>query len=148
MNQKACFFIGHSDASERVAPAVFSAIERLIAEFEVDQFYVGGYGSFDRIVTAELQRAKALHPGIKLYLVLPYHPAERPFLLPAGFDSSIYPFDVAPPRKYAIIRANELMIRECGYLIAYAKYVGKARDFTEFARKHGVAVFNIAEEAE
>lgn len=35
--------------------------------------------------------AKITHPEISLFLLLPYHPAERPIDLPLGFDGSFYP---------------------------------------------------------
>ena len=54
-----------------------------------------------------------------------------------GFDATFYPPDIETvPRRYAIIKANEYMIRHCDYLIAYDKrLVGKTRDFVDLARR-------------
>ena len=65
-----------------------------------------------------LVEAKTNHPGLRLVLLLPYHPAERPVALPAGFDGSFYPPGMEQvPRRLAIVRANEYMARHCDVLI-------------------------------
>ena len=68
-----------------------------------------------------LAEAKKAHPGLRLVLLLPYHPAERPVALPRGFDASFYPPGMEKvPRRLAIVRANEYMARHCDVLICYA----------------------------
>ena len=46
---KKCFFIGHRDTGDEVLPYIKEAAEKLIVQEEITQFYVGGYGSFDRL---------------------------------------------------------------------------------------------------
>lgn len=140
-----CFLVGHSDAEETIQSALETVIEEHIIDFGVTNFYVGTHGNFDRIAAAALRSAKQRYPTICLNLLLSYHPAEHPIKTPEGFDGTYYPFVTAPPRQYAIVRANEKMIRASGYMIAYAWHIGKTRDFVELAEKVGVRVTNIAE---
>lgn len=89
--------------------------------------------------------AKAVHPGITLLLLLPYHPAERPVKLPPGFDGTFYPPGMeSVPRRYAIVRANRYMIDHVDYLIAYAWHpASNARDMVAYAQRKGIPISNL-----
>lgn len=73
-DMKSCFFIGHRESSCSLLPLLDSAVEQHITEFGVGEFIVGGYGNFDRMVTATLRKMKMKYPHIFLTLLLPYHP--------------------------------------------------------------------------
>ena len=147
-----CFFIGHHNAPESLRPVLDKAVERHIIECGVTQFIVGHYGAFDRMAADAVMRAKKEHKAVTLMLLLPYHPTERPIELEAGFDGSFYPEGMENvPRRYAIVRANEYVIRRvCDYLIAYDRYLAtKTHDFVEIARVRAVKgelhIENLAE---
>ena len=63
---KSCFFIGHRDAPESVLSSLTIALERLIVEENVGYFYVGQYGSFDRMAALAVKQLKEKHPTISL----------------------------------------------------------------------------------
>lgn len=142
---KSCFFIGHREADERLLPKLTAAIERLITEEQVSFFYVGGYGGFDRIAATAIKHLKLHHPDITLMLVLPYHPAERPIETPYGFDGTYYPDGLEKvPRRYAIVRANEIMAKQSDWLISYVRHgASNSRRILEYAQKQGTACINI-----
>ena len=142
---KSCFFIGHREADERLLPILTAAIERLITEEQVLFFYVGGYGGFDRIAATAIKRMKLQHPEIILMLVLPYHPGERPIETPNGFDGTYYPEGLEKvPRRYAIVRANEIMAKQSDWLISYVRHgASNSRRILEYAQKQGTACINI-----
>ena len=142
---KSCFFIGHREADERLLPILTAAIERLITEEQVSFFYVGGYGGFDRIAATAVKRMKLQHPEIILMLVLPYHPGERPIETPPGFDGTYYPEGLEKvPRRYAIVRANEIMARQSDWLISYVRHgASNSLRILEYAQKQGTAFINI-----
>ena len=118
---KTCFLIGHRDVPEELRERLEKAIDEAIMRDGVTEFVVGQYGAFDRMAAGCLAEAKKAHPGLRLVLLLPYHPAERPVALPAGFDGSFYPPGMEQvPRRLAIVRANEYMARHCDVLICYA----------------------------
>ena len=113
--------IGHRDVPEELRERLAKAIDEAIVRDGVTEFMVGQYGAFDRMAAGCLVEAKKAHPGLRLVLLLPYHPAERPVVLPAGFDGSFYPPGMERvPRRLAIVRANEYMARHCDVLICYA----------------------------
>ena len=134
---KSCFFIGHSEASSEVLPALAEAIEQHIVEYGVTEFIVGNYGGFDHMAAKAVITAKGQHPEISLSMLIPYHPAERPIEPPQGFDNTFYPPGMEKvPRRLAIVRANRYMIDHVDYLIAYAWHpASNARDLVEYAMK-------------
>ena len=142
---KSCFFIGHREADERLLPILTAAIERLIIEEQVSFFYVGGYGGFDRIAATAVKRMKLHHPEITLMLVLPYHPGERPIETPNGFDGTYYPEGLEKvPRRYAIVRTNEIMVKQSDWLVSYVRHgASNSRRILEYAQKQGTACINI-----
>ena len=147
-----CFFIGHHNTPPTVCELLDKAVERHIAEHGVTRFIVGHYGAFDSMAAGAVIRAKKERKDIQLQLLLPYHPAERKIELLDGFDSSYYPEGMEKaPRRVAIVRANEYVIRHvCDYLICYDRYPAtKTHDFVEVARvreaKGGLHVENLAE---
>ena len=137
MGRKSCFFIGHREASEEIYPVLYAAVEQHIVEYGVTEFFVGHYGGFDRLAALAVKEAKRFYPEVKLTLLLPYHPAERPISTPDGFDSTFYPPGMeSVPRKIAIVRANRYVVDHVDYLIAYAWHpASNARELVEYAQK-------------
>ena len=118
---KTCFLIGHRDAPGELRERLVRAIDEAVVRDGVTEFVVGQYGAFDRMAAGCLAEAKKAHPGLRLLLLLPYHPAERPVGLPQGFDGSFFPPGMEQvPRRLAIVRANEYMARHCDLLICYS----------------------------
>ena len=143
---KSCFFLGHREAPAEIFTALDAAIERHITELGVTDFYVGQYGAFDRMAQAALTNAKARHPEIRPYLLLPYHPADRPIETPEGFTGTFYPPGMETvPRRLAILRVNRYMLSTCDHLIAYVWHIASnSRELYEFAEKRGVVIENLA----
>ena len=143
-----CFFIGHRNAPETLRPLLDAAVERHIAEYGVTEFVAGHYGRFDYMAAAAVRTAKTRHPDITLVLLLPYYPFPYDT---EGYDSTFYPEGMENvPKPFAIVRANEYMIRTSDYLICYDRgQIGKTRDFVELARKRErkglIHVENLAE---
>lgn len=148
---QSCFFIGHRNAGEQLLPQIAAAVERLIVESQVTQFYVGGYGRFDSMAGKAVIQMKERYDGIMLYRLLAYHPAERPVKTPKGYDGTFYPPDMERvPRRFAIVQANRYMVKTCDYLIAYAWHPASgALDLLEYARRREqkglIHVENLAE---
>ena len=149
--EKSCFFIGHHDTGDEVYPALLAEVERHFTEYGVTDFFVGHYGSFDRMAARAVMEVKTHRSGVRLTLVLPYHPALRPVTAPEGFDGTYYPWaDEHVPRRLAIVKTNQRMADTCGYLIAYARHrFGGAGQLVEYAhrreRKHLICITNLAE---
>lgn len=136
MGGKSCFFIGHRETSEEIYPALYAAVEQHILEYGVTEFIVGHYGGFDRLAASAVKEAKRFYPEVKLILLLPYHPAERPISTPGGFDGTFYPPGMeSVPRKIAIVRANRYVVDHVDYLIAYVWHpASNARELVEYAK--------------
>ena len=137
---KSCFFIGHRNTKDEIFPVLMAAVEKHITEYGVTEFIVGHYGKFDNMAARAVIEAKKKYPDIKLLLLLPYHPAERPIEKPKGFDDTYYPLGLEKvPRRFAIVWANRYMIDNVDYLISYAWHpASNARELTEYAKRREV----------
>lgn len=151
---KVCCFIGHSEIWNDISQALTDAVERHIAEYGVTDFLVGNYGQFDRMAAATVKRAKTQHPGIRLYLMLPYRPGQgRPLPDMEGFDNAVYPIEMERvPLKLAIPRLNRIMVEDANYVIAYVMHSwGGAATTLECAqtreRKGLIHIENLADKA-
>lgn len=141
---KRCFFIGHRDAMQDIVPALERTVEALVTAHGVTEFFVGGYGGFDRLAAGAVIRAKRSHPHITLELLLPYHPSERPIEPPNGFDGTFYPPGMeCVPRRLAILKANRYMVDHSDCIVAYIRHPGNARNLLEYARKRGIPVWEV-----
>ena len=107
-------FCGHSEVPDReqVCGWLTDVCERLI-EGGATEFYLGGYGAFDRLCAAVLQERRRRYAHIRLILVLPYLNGA---LSAEGYDETVYPPLESVPRRYAILRRNEWMIQRCDVL--------------------------------
>lgn len=146
MQCKSCFFIGNREAGPEILPALEDAIEKHISEYGVTEFIVGHYGGFDRLAARALVSAKKCHPEVRLFMLIPYHPAERPVETPPGFDGTFYPPGTeSVPRKFSIVQANRYMIDHVNYLIAYAWHpASNAQNLVEYAERRNMLITNIA----
>lgn len=146
-----CCFIGHSEIWGDISQAMSDAIERHITEYGVTDFLVGNYGQFDRTAARMVKAAKARHPDIHLYLMLPYRPElGRPLPDMEGFDNAVYPKEMeGVPRRLAIPRLNRIMVEDSAYVIAYVIHSwGGAATTLEYAqvreRKGLIHIENLA----
>ena len=143
-----CFFIGHRNAPEALRPLLDDAVERHITEYGVCEFVAGHYGRFDYMAASAVQRAKERHPEVTLTLLLPYYPFDHDT---KGYDRTYYPEGMETvPKPFAIVRANEHMIKTCDYLICYdAGLAGNTGKLVKRAlrrqKKGEMCVENLAE---
>ncbi|MBE6998379.1 MAG: hypothetical protein E7427_09475 [Ruminococcaceae bacterium] len=133
MRTKTCFFIGHRDAPDVLCPLLSDAVERHIIEYGVTEFIVGHYGRFDAMAASAVRKAKERHPEVTLTLLIPYYP---PTCDTSDYDCTYYPEGMENvPRPFAIVKANEHMIRHCSFLICYScDYIGNTRRLVEYAK--------------
>ena len=132
---KSCFLFGHRDTPYEIQTRIEQAVERHYQQYGIRRFYVGGYGAFDSEAASALRTTKKRHSDMELYLLLPYHPAQRPIAIPEGFDNTFYPPLESVPHRHAIVRANQYMIETSDTVICYVSHFGNARNLLEYARK-------------
>ena len=148
-----CFFIGHRNAPETLKSLLAETVERHISEYGVREFVVGHCGAFDRMAASTVRDAKKHHPEVTLTLLIPYYPYKYQEEVADEYDGSIYPKGMEKvPKPYAIVRANQYMVRHSDFLICYNKgYVGNTREIVDMAlrreRKGLMQVSNLANSA-
>ena len=141
-----CFLIGHRDAPEDIYAKLREAVADHIAKHGVTDFVVGHYGRFDSMAARAVREEKVRYPEVTLTLLLPYYPYTYDT---DKYDGSFYPPGMeAVPKPYAIVRANQYMLRHSDYLICYCRgYPGNTRSLVEIAlqleREGRIRITNI-----
>lgn len=142
----ACTFFGHRDCPSSIKGRLREEIKQLIRYQQVDTFYVGTHGNFDRMAYAVLKELRGWYPDIKVYRVLAYLPklsdiaADRSVLEDTILLEGI---EKAHPR-YAIVWRNNRMIDQSEYVIAYVtRSCGGAYQAVERAKKEGKIIIQI-----
>ena len=117
-----------------------NVITELIESGEVDTFYVGTHGNFDKMVYKILLRLSILHP-IKIYVVLSSMPVKNRLV----YKESIVPegLENIPPR-FGIDYRNNWMIKKADYVITYVhRSFGGAAKFKALAENNWKIVIYI-----
>ena len=123
--QRTCFLFGNADAPYSIFPNLEQTIESEAAA-GTSVFYVGNHGNFDRFAASALRTVKQRYPEISIQLVLAYHPSDRKVETTAGFDGTYYPPLEGSPRRYALVRANQYMVKVSDSIICYVRHHGNS----------------------
>lgn len=146
---KSCFMFGHSDCPDSILPKIEQAIEYYYSQHGITDYYIGNRGSFDSLAARAVRNAKQRHPDIRMYLLLAYHPAERPVDLWGGFDNSYYPPIEGTPRPFAIVKANQHMVDVADGIICFVKHFGNTRNLLDYTQrrqqKDPIPITNLAD---
>ena len=139
----ACGFCGHSDAPESLRVELKETIADLIREKNVNLFYVGNHGGFDRMVLGVLQELQASFPVMRYYVVLAYHPQ---LSTPVSHDApTIFPEDLETvPKRAAIPRRNKWLVEHSDYLVSYVvRSFGGAAQTLAYAERRNVRIIRL-----
>ncbi len=111
-----CTFIGHRDCSKDIKENLFLEIENLIINHNVNIFYVGTQGGFDRLVYECLCELEERYK-IKVVVVLAYLNREDE-LTYYDTKKTIFPDCLAKtPPRFAISKRNDYMLKNTDFLI-------------------------------
>lgn len=140
------YFFGHRDCPNDIKTSLCSVLTQLIVNENVDTFYVGQQGNFDKIVHTVLQEMVKKYPHIRYFTVLERLPSSQNkfdtvdnsnTLIPEGIET-VYP-------RYAISWRNIWMINQSSYVVTYITHSwGGAAKFADKAIRQKKTVINIA----
>ncbi len=133
-------FCGHRDIYNLNEVEIWlnKILKELIISGEIN-FYLGGYGDFDRLCKKVLLKYKKEYPYIRIFLIVPYlnHNMQT-----KDFDEVIYPALENTPRKFAISKRNEYMINKSDIVVCYIKnsFGGAYKSFLFASRKKKIII--------
>ena len=139
-------FCGHKDTYDNglIRTWLAETVEGLIQR-GADLFYLGGYGGFDRLAASAVWEQKRKYPKIQSVLVLPYLDRKMD---ETGYDGTTYPPLETVPRRFAILKRNEWMVRESDVLVAYVLYGwGGAAKTLDYANRRKKEIIRYSEMA-
>ena len=113
-------FCGHRDMlqQEGVRSWLVGCVEKLIQEGASD-FYLGGYGAYDRMAAGVVWKMKERYPQIRSTLVMPYLDWTPDI---SQYDVTIYPPLELVPRRFAISRRNRWLMDRADIVVAYVTH--------------------------
>jgi len=138
-----CTFFGHRECPDSIKIQLREVLIELIANHDVDMFYVGNQGRFDTIVRGVLRELKKKYPQINYAVVLAYMPGKQTeyddysdTMLPEGIES-VHP-------HYAISWRNNWMLKQSNYVVTYITHSwGGAAQYANRASKQGKIILKI-----
>lgn len=127
-------FCGHSEIYQKEHfSAWLDTILPSLIEGGAVTFYLGGYGAFDGLAASAVRRQKETYPYIEMILVLAYLDRK---IDTSYYDGTTYPPLEKVPRRYAIVKRNEWMVRESDVVISGVLHNwGGAAKTLAFAKK-------------
>ena len=142
-------FCGHGEIHnerEELQDKVMSAINDYAKGDDVT-FYLGGYGTFDWIALRCCKAYKETHPKSQLLFISPYYGEEyfeSKEMYIKECDDIVYPEVEKTPKRFAISKRNEWMIKNADYVIAFVDHSwGGAVKALEYAVKHKKLFINF-----
>ena len=150
--KKICCFAGHSKLydMEEVYNKCLPLLDELVVKENIEEFWVGNYGDFDKLASKMVGDLKEKHPTICLSLVLPYITTEvneHKNVYYEKFDNIIIA-DIPrkTPRNIQIIKCNQYMIQNSVYFLCYISHSwGGAFKTLEYAKKQkNIQIVNLA----
>ena len=136
-----CTFFGHRDTPETIKPKLRNVLNDLIDNKNVNMFYIGDNGSFDRMAREILKELKNKYK-INYYVAIAYIPKKIDY---KDYSDTIY-FDElnTKPYKLRIVERNKIMIKKSDIVVTHVtRIVGGAFEFKYLAEKKGKIVINI-----
>ena len=151
-----CSFFGHRDYGLDSEVCLLEEIEKLILSADVDVFYVGNKGRFDRSVHHALKKLKWKYPHIKTYIVLDsalppdrdkLSEEEREYMASIKYFDYLVPDGIENvPKRFAMNHRNRWMIKECDIAVVYYLYPGtNTQKHVEKLLRAGKPIINIAD---
>ncbi len=137
-----CSLFGHRDAPETIKSTLKTILLDLIENKNVNIFYIGNNGSFDRMAKELLKELKK-SLNFNYYVVLAYIPPKTDDV---DYSDTIY-FDELnfKPHKTRIIERNKLMINKADIVVTYVTHItGGASRFKDYAIRKNKIVINIS----
>ena len=139
-------FCGHSDYAGNPTDEkkILNILEKEIQDKPVE-FFLGGYGGFDKFSHCCAKKYKSRHKNARIVLITPYLPTrnvsdqER-----ENFDLLLYPPLESIPPRYAIVQRNKWIVSQADLIIAYVKNsFGGAYAMYRYAQKQNKTIYNI-----
>ena len=139
-------FAGHSLVGNEidVEKRLTKELSKLIDKNHNLEFYLGCYGGFDLLAVRCCRKLKENYESIKLSFITPY--MDKNYLKRAEnrFDEIIYPELETVPKKFAIIKRNEWIAKNCDLLICFVDYGwGGAFRTYSYAKKLNKKIINL-----
>ena len=113
-------FFGHRNVYGNIDQELEKQVEKLIIQENIDTFWVGGYGEFDKLASRTVRKMQEKYPAIRLILIIAYAGQLHRFGDEFPFDGFDYPPEADNAlQKFAISARNHYMAENCDMVISH-----------------------------
>ncbi len=118
---KICSFFGHREVLDDIDETLQEHIRYAIHVLRVTEFYVGGYGAFDRKVVDAMVAIRQEYSRVKLFLSLAYlNTASAKEYDVKRYDGTVFLEGLEyGVKRFAISKRNRLMVNDSDVIICY-----------------------------
>ena len=136
-----CTLFGHRNAPQTIKETLKTIILDLIENKNIDMFYIGNNGAFDRMARELLKEFKKTYK-INYFVVLAYIPQKTDN---EDYTDTVYFEELnEKPHRVRIVERNKLMINKSDIVVTYVTDIsGGAYKIKAFAESKGKIVINI-----
>lgn len=118
-----CVFFGHRRYNYTEQEGIIKeAIEKLINEHNVTQFFSGNRGEFDYLCVKIVNELKRDYKNLRVTQFFSYIPQKVARDKTRIFDDSLYLLERAVPPRYAIIETNKKIVEKADYILSGATH--------------------------
>ena len=148
-----CFLAGQHDAPDAIGARLCMELDKLVRLNGVTEMIVGHRGNYDRMATSAVQGILRREPELYGRVLIAYHDSSDSVALPEFFECHYYPIGLYEvPLRFAIRKANEIVLDECDYFLTYCARDGGnigrlLRRAKRLEKKGYLKVINLADEA-
>lgn len=144
-----CTFFGHRECPSNLKSQLYDVLEELIEQYDVNVFYVGNQGAFDKMVYSALRELALQYPQIVYVVVLAYMPTTKQsdeYPQATDYSHTIYLEGIETvPKRFAIDWRNRWMLKQSDYVVTYVTHTwGGAAKFAKEAQRLGKKVVGLA----
>lgn len=117
-----CCFAGHGNLvyNEDIKNKIYNKCHELIVDFDVNEFWVGNYGNFDKTAAHIIRELKLKYPNIELNLIIPYITKKitknKEWYYKKYDNIIIADFPASTPYRYGILKCCPYMVNNSKYL--------------------------------
>ena len=146
-------FAGHAHISSinNIKELVKEQLRHHIVPTETIVCYLGGYGDFDKICARACRELKKEYANVELVYVSPYITLSeqskiKEMLTLCLYDTSLYPPIENTPKRFAISKRNEWMMKNADLVIAFVDHeYGGAYRSLQIAKHHQKTIINLCD---
>jgi len=144
-----CFGSDYIHNEKKVKERFVATAINVIEYFHINEFHIADHGNSAILFAMCLQKLKEQYPNTKVVRVFAYlkikKKKEEEDYVDEYFDESIYPELESTPKRFAIVKRNQIMVGYADFIIFNCSCFGNTRKLIALATQKKKLFVNIGD---